>query len=79
MTPEAVIFPILSLVFGAGGAYFLIQQSRKDVNGLGSKVNREAMKAARRHHNVSLSLMLLAPNDKALKQQIAEMLKESQD
>lgn len=78
MNLGSVIFPLISIVFGAGGAYFLIQQSRKDVNGLGAKVNRDAKQSAIRHQNTTLALMLLADTDDK-KQQIAEMLRESQD
>jgi hypothetical protein len=66
---------ILALAFGAGGVYFLIKQSRKDVNGLGRKVSREMTRSAVRHQNVTLALMLLASEEQ--KQKIAELLKES--
>lgn len=68
---------LLSLAFGAGGAWFLIRQSRKDVNGLGSKVNAEVRQSARRHINIALCLMLLAPSDE-LRRKVSDLLKESE-
>lgn len=70
------LYYALSLAFGAGGAYFLIKQSRKDVNGLGRKMNREISKSAARHQNVTVALMLLASEDK--RDKIAELLKEEE-
>ena len=77
MNPEVIrlFVPILSLVFGAGGAWFFIKQSRKDVNGLGQKVNNEIAQTQRRHINVCLALMLLASDD-ATRNAIAAQLKE---
>lgn len=71
---NSMLVPAVALVFGAGQTAFLIKQSRRDVTGIGLKVNGEALKAARRHHNLTLSLMLSAPVDKH--QQIADLLKE---
>jgi len=76
MTSQPMLLEyILALAFGAGGVYFLIKQSRKDVNGLGRKVSREMTRSAVRHQNVTLALMLLASEEQ--KQKIAELLKES--
>ena len=77
MNPTLLEF-LGSLAFGAGGAYFLIKQSRKDVNGLGSKVNAEVRTSATRHQNVTLALMLLASGDKEKAKQVADMLKENE-
>jgi hypothetical protein len=63
------------LAFGMGGAWFFIKQSRKDVNGLGYKVNAEIRQSARRHINVALCLMLVAPDD-ATRKKISDLLKE---
>lgn len=71
------LYYTLSLAFGAGGAYFLIKQSRKDVNGLGRKVNREISRSSARHQNITLALMLLAPE--AQKEQIANLLRENHE
>lgn len=76
MNWEALLVPAVALVFGAGQTAFLIKQSRRDVTGIGTKLNGEALKAARRHHNMSLSLMLLAPDDIEVKQQLVSLLKE---
>lgn len=69
------LYHLISLAFGAGGAWFLIRQSRKDVNGLGGKVNHEVKSNARRHHNAALALMLLAQSDEQ-RARIAELMKE---
>ena len=72
-----ILYYLLSLAFGAGSVYFLIRQSRKDVNGLGRKMNREISRSGARHQNTTLALMLLAPENK--KKEIAELLKESRE
>ena len=77
MNPTLLEF-LGSLAFGAGGAYFLIKQSRKDVNGLGNKVNVEVRKSATRHQNVTLALMLLASGDEEKAKRVADMLKENE-
>jgi hypothetical protein len=77
MNPTLLEF-LGSLAFGAGGAYFLIKQSRKDVNGLGSKVNAEVRKSATRHQNVTLALMLIASGDEEKAKRVADMLKENE-
>ena len=69
-----VLYYLMTLAFGAGGAYFLIKQSRKDVNGLGRKVNAEISRSARRHQNISVALMLLASDEQ--KEKIADLLRE---
>lgn len=68
---------LLALAFGAGGAFVLLKQSRKDVNGLGKKVSRELSRSSVRHQNISLALMLLADDDR--KEQVTELLKESHE
>lgn len=74
MNPQT-IYSIISVAFGAGGAYVLIQQSRKDVNGLGRKMNREISRSARRFQNVTVALMLLA--DDHQRDRVADLLRES--
>jgi len=69
-------YALLSLAFGAGGAWFLIRQSRKDVNGLGRKLGGEIERSAARHHNVTLALMLAAPEEK--KAEIARLLRQGE-
>ncbi|MBZ5700244.1 MAG: hypothetical protein LAN84_00195 [Acidobacteriia bacterium] len=69
---------LLSLTFGAGGAYYMIKQSRKDVNGLGRKVNGEIRKSNSRHQNITLALMSLANSDEQ-RQYIAELLREKNE
>ena len=76
MNPEDLKL-LAMLAFGAGGAWFFIKQSRKDVNGLGAKVNAEIRQSARRHINLCLAAMVAAPDEKARKE-IAELLKEGE-
>jgi hypothetical protein len=64
----------LTLAFGAGGAYFLVKQSRKDVNGLGRKMNAEIKASSLRHQNVAVALMLIAPEGQ--REKVAELLKD---
>jgi hypothetical protein len=66
---------LFTLAFGAGGAWFFIKQSRKDVNGLGAKVNAEIKTSARRHINIALALMLVAPTEE-IRKKIADLLRE---
>lgn len=74
MNPEDLKL-LAMLAFGAGGAWFFIKQSRKDVNGLGAKVNHEIRQSARRHINLCLALMLTA-SDESERQKVADLLKE---
>ena len=68
---------LVALAFGAGGVYFLLKQSRRDVNGLGAKISRELSRSAVRHQNISLALMLLA--DQEQRDQIAALMKEAHE
>lgn len=77
ITDFADLKSLVSLAFGAGGAWFLIRQSRRDVNGLGNKVNSEIKQASRNHKNVTLALMLLARDDFE-RRKIADLLKEGE-
>ncbi len=80
MSPDfsgQALYFALSIAFGAGGMYYLVRQSRKDVNGLGRKVNQEINRAAMRHQNLTVALMVLAPESK--RERIAELLKESEE
>jgi c-di-AMP phosphodiesterase-like protein len=72
-----ILISAVSLAFGAGGAHFLIKQSRKDVNGLGRKVNKEISRSSTRHQNLTVALMLLAPE--AQREKIADLLKENHE
>jgi len=78
MSLESFILPILAGVFSAGGVYFLIRQSRRDVDGLGGKLGRETRLAACRHHNTTMAILLLAKDD-AQRSKVADMLKEPVD
>jgi len=69
-----LLYSLLCLAFGAGGVYFLIKQSRKDVTGLGKVVRGETKKNNSRHQNVMLALMLLAPPEQ--REKIAELLRD---
>jgi len=72
-----MIWNLLVLAFGAGGAYFLLKHTKKDVNGLGQKVRGEMSRAATRHQNVTVALMLLASDEQKAK--IADLLRESHE
>lgn len=72
-----LLYNLLSLAFGAGGAYFMIRQSRRDVTGLGRKVNREISRSAVRHQNLTVALMLMASEEQ--KEKLADLLKESHE
>lgn len=82
MSPEAwiaimgAIQFLLALAFAAGMYVTTVKRSKKDVNGLGTKVNRELARSQARHQNVTMALMLLA-NSKEEKDRLAELLKES--
>ena len=79
MNPENIsaLLHLLSFAFGAGGAYFMIKQSRKDVNGLGRKVHGEIRKSSSRHQNITLALMTLATKEQ--QEKISDLLKETQE
>jgi c-di-AMP phosphodiesterase-like protein len=78
MAPD-VIYELLSAAFGtafgAGGAYFMIKQSRRDVNGLGRKMNSEIKRSQARWQNLSLALMTICTAEQ--RREIADLLKES--
>lgn len=78
MNFESLVPAAIAIIFGAGGIYFLIRQSKKDVDGLGGRVRVDAKVAAAHHHNCSLALMMLAKDD-AQRQQLVELLKEPVD
>lgn len=71
----SVLWTLLTVAFAAGGAWILLKQSRKDVNGLGRKMNREISDSLSRHQNVTLALMLLAKDD-IERRTIAMLLRE---
>lgn len=57
MTPAAYVaigVNALSLAFAAGGAWWAFKQVRRDLNGLGAKVNKQDAKF------VTLAILLLA-------------------
>ena len=57
---ELAIF-VITLIFAAGGAWFLLKQTRRHVNGVGAKVNRLVM-----------ALMLIVPEEQ--KKDIAQLI-----
>jgi hypothetical protein len=79
MTPEIIssMFYLISFAFGAGGAYFMMRQSRTDVNRVGRKLNSEIEKSATRHQNITVALMLIA--DEYQRDKIADLLKENRE
>lgn len=74
---ELLIIQLVTLAFGAGGAFFLLKHTKRDVNGLGQKVRGEMARTATRHQNITVALMLLAPDDK--KEAIADLLRETHE
>jgi hypothetical protein len=69
-----IAFAVAGMVFLTGGAYGLLKQTRRDLNGLGSRLAREREEAQKRDRKAVLAFMLLAPEDK--RQQIAELLND---
>jgi len=69
-----ILLVAISSIFSAGIAWASFKQLRKDVNAIGKKINDSERDALRRHHNVSLVLMLAAPAKK--EHEICELLKE---
>jgi uncharacterized protein YneF (UPF0154 family) len=78
------------MLFSTGGFYVYVklslarlkedaatthQQIRSDVNNIGRKVGNVESDMRRRHNNVSLVLMLVAPTDK--EEEICSLLKEA--
>ena len=70
----AVGSALLSATFSAGIALGALRRVRTDVNAIGGKIKAAERDALRRHHNVSLVLMLAAPIEK--EREICELLKE---
>jgi len=84
-----ILLPIVGAIFSAGGFYVYVRlsltrlkedaakehaQIRGDLNNMGRKLTDAEKAALRRHHNVSLVLMLAAPLKK--EHEICELLKE---
>jgi hypothetical protein len=71
---DLVIF-IGSAIFSSGIAWGAFKRLQKDVNAIGRKINEGEKDALRRHHNVSMVLILVAPSEK--EREIVELMKES--
>lgn len=69
-------YVLLGLAFGAGSVYFMILQGKRDVNGLGRKMNEEIKTSQRRHFNTSLALLCICNPEQ--RDKIARLLKESE-
>ncbi len=75
MSPYVVILAnLLTLAFAAGGAWFALKQSQKDVNGLGRKMGESITTANQRYLRTCLALMTVCPAEERAK--LAEMLRE---
>lgn len=75
MTPAAwiaIAINALLWAFAAGGAWFLVRQMRKDVNGLGAKVNRESAETQRKF--TAIAILMLATADDRDKELLADRL-----
>jgi hypothetical protein len=70
----SLLFSLLSLAFGLGGAWFLVRQNRRDLRGIGGKVSAEIARASSRHQKVILALMSVATDDQ--KARVAGILNE---
>ena len=75
--PDAVVHILLvliSCIFTAGVTWAQFNRMRKDVDGIGRKVNKGETVAARRYHNCSLAILQAAPPEK--ENEISQLLKE---
>ena len=74
----AIVTFLVTMIFGAGGLIMWIRISladmRKDMNGIGNKMNSDRAAALRRHHNTTLAIVRLAVV--AREKNICELLKE---
>lgn len=71
MTPAvyvAIGVNVLSLAFAAGGAWYAFKQVRRDLNGLGAKVNRQDAKFT------TLAILLLADATDEKKDRLADRI-----
>lgn len=59
----SVLIWLIGLIFGAGGMYFSLKQMRRDVNGLGRKVNETTGQNAKFHVRLCIALVLLSPKE----------------
>jgi hypothetical protein len=62
LTLQFVIF-LLTLAFGAGGAWVTLHQSQRHVNGLGSKFNRLRDEIQERDRRHELAILLIAKDE----------------
>jgi hypothetical protein len=62
LTLQFVIF-LLTLAFGAGGAWVTLHQSQRHVNGLGSKFNRLRDEIQDRDRRHELAILLIAKDE----------------
>jgi len=69
-----VLIFVISTIFSAGAAWAIFKRQGRDINGIGRKVNQEQATAARRYHNISLAILISAPEAK--ESEISELLKE---
>jgi hypothetical protein len=69
-----VLLVLVSVIFSAGVAWGTFNRMRKDIDGIGRKVNTGEKVAARRYHNISLAVMQVAPPAK--ESEISQLLKE---
>ncbi len=72
----AAIF-LLGIAFGAGGYVAALVGARRQINGVGAKLNREIEANRQRYLRVSVTLVQLAPEEK--RERIAGLLLEEKD
>jgi uncharacterized membrane protein len=78
VSPEAYIkiaIAAAQLCFFAGGAWMIVKNIRKDVNGLG-KAFRDSVKLAERRHRVLIVAIIKSAPDAESKDRAAELLLE---
>lgn len=69
------VLAMATMIFAAGGLYFTVQQGRRDINGIGRKVNTAVSRAERRYNRVSLALMYVCTE--AQKKEVLQLLQET--
>jgi hypothetical protein len=62
---QAIIWAV-GVIFGAGGAWAALRQTRRDMNGIGTKTRLIEDKAADRYTAISFAILISAPEDKRL-------------
>lgn len=70
-----LVISVGGLVFLAGGGWRLLQQLRRDVNGIGAKANEEKKAADKRRYNLTIALMVVI-EEQTDREKLAKLLRE---